>query len=170
MQSFGTGHYIEALLERGVRTLYFNGNQDGVCNWRGTERWLDRLERTGLREFNEVGREDWLVDNKSAGWKRTSPLLSFAYVRGAGHIGSVDAFHIRNDTHRPDVWYAIAHSPRWTNSSRCTPSSSAGWQTKNSEDPVLTTIFYPGSSRHIAPRFPNSRRIPINARAGWLRK
>jgi len=70
MWSFDTGHYVEALLERGVRTLYFNGNQDAVCNWRGTERWLDELEWTCRQEFNEARREDWVVDNKPAGWKR----------------------------------------------------------------------------------------------------
>ena len=88
MWSFDTGNYVEALLERGVRFLYFNGNQDAVCNWRGTERWLDELEWTGHQEFNEAEKEDWVVDGKSAGWKRTSPLVSFAYVRGAGHIVS----------------------------------------------------------------------------------
>jgi carboxypeptidase C (cathepsin A) len=90
MWSFDTGHYVEALFKRGVRTLYFNGNQDAVCNWRGTERWLDELEWTSHQEFNEAGREDWIVDNKPADWKRTSPLLSFAHVRGAGHTASAN--------------------------------------------------------------------------------
>ena len=93
MWSFDTGHYVEALLERGVRTLYFNGNQDAVCNWRGTERWLDELEWTGRQEFNEARREDWFVEDRPAGWKRISPLLAFAYVRGAGHIVSGKCLH-----------------------------------------------------------------------------
>ena len=70
--------------------MHFNGNQDAACNWRGTERWLDELDWSGRQEFNEVRKEGWVVDKKSAGWTRVSPLLSFAYVRGEGHIVSTE--------------------------------------------------------------------------------
>ncbi|KAF9646594.1 hypothetical protein BDM02DRAFT_3099559 [Thelephora ganbajun] len=92
MWSFDACH-VEALLKRGVRTLCFNEDQDVVCNWGGTERWLDESEWTGRRESNEAGREGWVLYNKSAGWKRKSPPLSFVYVRGAVHIVSLNLSH-----------------------------------------------------------------------------
>lgn len=66
--------------------MCLNWHHDAACNWRGTERWLDELERTGLQELYEAIKDDWVIE--SGEWKRISLFSSFAYVRGADNTVS----------------------------------------------------------------------------------
>lgn len=87
---FPTQLYIEALLERGVRTLLYVGANDWICNWLGNERMSRALEWTGQQEFVSQPLRNWVVDGKEAGVVRSSGPFTFATVSGAGHMVPYD--------------------------------------------------------------------------------
>ncbi len=81
--------YIAGLLERGVRTLIYSGTHDWQCSWPATRLWLDKLEWTGAVLYKSQTFRDWTVDGHKAGEVRTAGPLTFATVRGAGHMISL---------------------------------------------------------------------------------
>ncbi|TFK85892.1 peptidase S10 serine carboxypeptidase [Polyporus arcularius HHB13444] len=82
--------YIAGLLERGVRTLIYSGTHDWQCSWPATRLWLDKLEWTGAVLYKSQTFRDWTVDGHKAGEVRTAGPLTFATVRGAGHMVPFD--------------------------------------------------------------------------------
>ncbi|KAI0751275.1 peptidase S10 serine carboxypeptidase [Daedaleopsis nitida] len=80
--------YVAGLLERGVRTLVYSGTYDWQCNWYATKLWLDKLEWTGSSQYLSQDFRDWIVDGHKAGEVKTVGPLTFATVRGAGHMMS----------------------------------------------------------------------------------
>lgn len=78
--------YIASLLERGVRTLLYSGTYDWQCNWAATRLWLEKLEWTGSAQYKANAWRDWTVDGHKAGEVKTAGPLTFATVRGAGHM------------------------------------------------------------------------------------
>ena len=81
--------YIAGLLERGVRTLLYSGTHDWQCSWPATRLWLDALEWTGAELYKSQSFRDWSVDGHKAGEVKTAGPLTFATVRGAGHMISL---------------------------------------------------------------------------------
>lgn len=83
-----TSAYASALLERGIKILFYVGNYDLMCNWISVEKWTRALEWHGQAEFNVTPLREWNVDGKRAGLTRSFKGLTFATVEGAGHMVS----------------------------------------------------------------------------------
>ncbi|CDO74121.1 hypothetical protein BN946_scf185043.g171 [Trametes cinnabarina] len=85
-------YYVAGLLERGVRVLIYAGTYDWQCNWVANKLWVDKLEWTGAPAYARAEWRGWEVDGSKAGETKSAGLLTFATVRGAGHMMSVFAF------------------------------------------------------------------------------
>lgn len=85
LESFTTHLHLESLLERGIRILYYNGKLDGVCHWVGVFKWLLALDWSGSDDFSAAQKRDWVIDGSVTGWLKSTPLLTFVVVEGAGH-------------------------------------------------------------------------------------
>lgn len=93
VQSFGDNHdeyaltpeYVTALLEHGVRVLIYAGDLDWICNWVGNERWTYALEWSGSKGFQAAPMREW-----QGGLTRTYGNLTFATIRGGGHMAPYD--------------------------------------------------------------------------------
>ncbi|OCH89480.1 serine carboxypeptidase [Obba rivulosa] len=89
-EMFPTQYYIEALLERGVRTLIYVGATDWFGNWIGNERMTLAVEWTGQDAFAAQPLREWHVDGAPAGLTRSSGIFTFATIFGAGHLAPHD--------------------------------------------------------------------------------
>ncbi|OSD01828.1 peptidase S10 serine carboxypeptidase [Trametes coccinea BRFM310] len=79
-------YYVAGLLERGVRVLIYAGTYDWQCNWVANKLWVDKLEWTGASSYASTEWRGWDVDGNEAGETKSAGLLTFATVRGAGHM------------------------------------------------------------------------------------
>lgn len=84
------------LLERNVRTLIYVGEYDWICNWVGNEAFTLAMEWSGQKDFVAEELGSWSVKNKTAGKLRSTGPLTFATIKGAGHMVSTSAMHILN--------------------------------------------------------------------------
>ncbi|KAI0637721.1 peptidase S10 serine carboxypeptidase [Trametes polyzona] len=79
-------YHIAGLLDRGVRVLIYAGTYDWQCNWVANRIWLDKLEWSGAERYARTDFRDWSVDGHKAGETKSVGPLTFATVRGAGHM------------------------------------------------------------------------------------
>ncbi|TCD70476.1 hypothetical protein EIP91_003237 [Steccherinum ochraceum] len=79
-------HYVAGLLERGVRILIYAGTYDWRCNWVANKLWVDKLQWSGNELYATASWRDWTVNEGKAGETKTSGLLTFVTIRGAGHM------------------------------------------------------------------------------------
>jgi len=49
---------------------------DWICNHIGNERWMEKLQWTGQKGYNDAKWEDWKVKGKAAGYTKASGNLS----------------------------------------------------------------------------------------------
>lgn len=80
-------YYVAGLLERGIRILIYAGTYDWQCNWVANKLWVDKLEWTGQEAYTAAQWRDWVVNGYKAGETKSAGLLTFATIRGAGHMG-----------------------------------------------------------------------------------
>ena len=81
--------YVAGLLERGIPILIYAGTYDWQCNWVANKLWVDKLEWTGHDAYVREEWRDWTVGGRKAGETKSSGVLTFATVRGAGHMGEL---------------------------------------------------------------------------------
>lgn len=89
-------HHVEALLERGIKVLFYVGEYDWICNWVGNLQMAKNLEWSGQAGFLAAEERQWEVDGKKAGRFRSeegSPL-AFATIAAAGHMVSLDTLRL----------------------------------------------------------------------------
>ncbi|KAJ2910553.1 hypothetical protein GGI21_000754 [Coemansia aciculifera] len=77
---------VAALLDSGVRALFYNGDADSVCSWYGTKAMLTAMEWRGKRGFLCAPDHKWLVAGAPAGEVRSHDNLSFIRVFNSGHL------------------------------------------------------------------------------------
>lgn len=79
---------ITKLLERQVRSLFFNGVFDVICNHVGNEEALMKLQWTGAEEFKTSPRYTWLVKGikPPGGYAKVSGPLTYLIVLDTGHM------------------------------------------------------------------------------------
>lgn len=80
-------YYVSGLLERGIPILIYAGTYDWQCNWVANKLWVDKLEWTGQQAYNSADWRDWMVEGNRAGETKKAGALTFATIRGAGHMG-----------------------------------------------------------------------------------
>ncbi|KAJ3759505.1 Alpha/Beta hydrolase protein [Lentinula raphanica] len=78
--------HVAGLLDRGVRVLIYAGTYDWQCNWISNKMWVEQLEWSGSDDYNKMPWREWTVRGRAAGEVKATPLLTFATVRGAGHM------------------------------------------------------------------------------------
>lgn len=81
--------HVAGLLARGVRVLLYAGTLDWQCNWVANRRWVDALAWPRAEEWARGEWREWAVAGRAAGETKTAGALTFATVRGAGHMMSV---------------------------------------------------------------------------------
>lgn len=79
-------YYVSGLLERGIPILIYAGTYDWQCNWVANKLWVDKLEWTGQQAYNSADWRDWMVEGNRAGETKKAGALTFATIRGAGHM------------------------------------------------------------------------------------
>jgi carboxypeptidase C (cathepsin A) len=83
-----TQYYVANLLDRGIRMLVYAGTNDWQCNWVANKLWVDKLEWHGQIEYLSTTWRKWKVNGGVVGEVRDTALLTFASIRGAGHMMS----------------------------------------------------------------------------------
>ncbi|KAJ3984287.1 Alpha/Beta hydrolase protein [Lentinula detonsa] len=81
-----THFHVAGLLDRGVRILIYAGTYDWQCNWVSNKMWVDALEWNGSDDYGRTPWRNWTVRGRVVGEVKATPLLTFASVRGAGHM------------------------------------------------------------------------------------
>jgi len=77
-----------------VRVLIYAGTYDWQCNWVANKLWVDKLEWSGCSAYASGEWRNWSLDGKKVGEVKETPLLTFATIRGAGHMISTLSWHI----------------------------------------------------------------------------
>jgi len=67
--------------KRKLSMLVYNGDVDSVCNFLGDEWFVDDLGRKVISDYSM-----WKVDKQVAGWVKQYDGITFATVRGSGHM------------------------------------------------------------------------------------
>ncbi|KAH0586887.1 hypothetical protein H2248_005726 [Termitomyces sp. 'cryptogamus'] len=83
-------YYVSNLLDRGVRVLIYAGTYDWQCNWVANKLWVDKLEWSGSEDYKAQKLRNWEVGGKIVGEVKSTQLLTFATIRGAGHMVPFD--------------------------------------------------------------------------------
>jgi carboxypeptidase C (cathepsin A) len=78
--------WVAGLLERDIRALIYVGEYDWICNWIGNSRWVEALEWSGSEGYKSTKEGVWEMEGEVKGRKRTWGGLTFATIRGAGHM------------------------------------------------------------------------------------
>ncbi|KIK54400.1 hypothetical protein GYMLUDRAFT_48762 [Collybiopsis luxurians FD-317 M1] len=78
--------YVAGLLDRNIRVLIYAGTFDWQCNWLSNKLWVDALEWRDADQYRRAEWRDWNVQGRKAGEVKSTPLLTFATIRGAGHM------------------------------------------------------------------------------------
>ena len=84
-----TQYYVGGLLDRGIRVLIYAGTYDWQCNWVANKLWVDALDWSGKYTYGNASWRHRSVDGHKAGETKGTSLLTFATVRGAGHMMSI---------------------------------------------------------------------------------
>lgn len=67
--------------KRNLKMLVYNGDVDSVCNFLGDEWFVDDLGRKVIAEYDK-----WHVGKQVAGWVKHFEGITFATIRGSGHM------------------------------------------------------------------------------------
>ena len=91
-----TQYYVAGLLDRGVRVLIYAGTYDWQCNWVANKLWVDKLEWSGKEAYGKARLRDWGIRRgmEKVGEVKSWGLLTFATIRGAGHMISIYLFYM----------------------------------------------------------------------------
>jgi carboxypeptidase C (cathepsin A) len=89
MEDTTTTAYLAGLLERGVRVLIYAGMYDAAASWLDNERMTRIIPWSGRAAFAGVPMREWNVGGAAAGKVRSSGLLTYASIYGAGHLVSL---------------------------------------------------------------------------------
>lgn len=82
--------YLLPDLLESMEILFFNGDQDLICNHYGNERMIEQLEWNGNKGWNGKELEDWVVDGKQAGLWQTDRNLTYVRIFNASHMVPYD--------------------------------------------------------------------------------
>jgi carboxypeptidase D len=81
---------VVALLEDGVRLLFFNGMDDLICNHVGTEIALLNLPYSKREDYIQAQRYSWTFQNNVVGYVKEHENLQYLKVLNSGHMVPMD--------------------------------------------------------------------------------
>lgn len=80
---------ISYLLDH-TRVLLYNGQNDIIVNTPSAENWIHSLEWSKSMDFLKTTKQNWFVNGTVVGTVKQLEPLTFAYVKGAGHMVPTD--------------------------------------------------------------------------------
>jgi len=82
---------LERLLNQGVKTLIYNGQNDFIVNTPGVLAYLNALEWTGAKQWRSSSKRVWSdFGSLNLGWYKRYNNLNFVMIRNAGHLAPSD--------------------------------------------------------------------------------
>ena len=78
------------VLNRGLRTLFFNGQNDVQVPTASVLTFLNTIEWHDLAHWQRVQKQPWNLINTSGGWVKKYSNLAFVFVKDAGHLAPAD--------------------------------------------------------------------------------
>lgn len=82
-----TTQYIEYLLENNYDVIWYFGDKDYSCNWRGGEAVANSMKWKGAEEYSKKEFVDWKVNGNVIGGKyKKVKNFNFLLIYDAGHI------------------------------------------------------------------------------------
>uniref|UniRef100_A0AAV1UWC1 Uncharacterized protein n=1 Tax=Peronospora matthiolae TaxID=2874970 RepID=A0AAV1UWC1_9STRA len=90
---------VQALLERGLRMIFYVGQWDMMCNYYGIEKLLLGLNWKGSKAYQQAGKFTWQVQGRKdpAGFVQQGGNLTYVVVAGAGHMVPMDVPDVAAD-------------------------------------------------------------------------
>eukprot|EP01086_Lenisia_limosa_P012213 TRINITY_DN4003_c0_g1_i2.p1 TRINITY_DN4003_c0_g1~~TRINITY_DN4003_c0_g1_i2.p1 ORF type:complete len:426 (+),score=123.82 TRINITY_DN4003_c0_g1_i2:70-1278(+) len=83
-------HAVSAVLDAGKLAVFYSGDQDFICNHRGTEYFLPHLKWAGQSKWAAAEPKEWYSGGQLAGKITTVDNLSYVRVYQAGHMVPLD--------------------------------------------------------------------------------
>ncbi|KAJ3084500.1 hypothetical protein HDU99_000502 [Rhizoclosmatium hyalinum] len=81
---------VAELLEGDVKVLIYNGDADFVCNYIGSESWLNAMEWNGQGGYLAAPERPFIVEENEAGTFKTYGSLTYVKIYEAGHMVPYD--------------------------------------------------------------------------------
>ncbi len=76
---------VKSVLEKGLKVLIYNGDKDYICNWEGSQVWVNNLDWTHGKEFKEKE-----MESVKGGLRKMVKNFSFYRIFEAGHMVPMD--------------------------------------------------------------------------------
>lgn len=81
---------VASILNHGVNVSIVVGDRDFICNYKGNERWTERMVWDKADQWARTEKETLEVAGNNAGYVRQVTPLSFVKVANAGHMVPMD--------------------------------------------------------------------------------
>ena len=84
---------VDYLISKGLKIIVYQGQFDMLCNTAGAEKWINKLQWSGLQGFNYARRKPIYVDGKKGqtqAFLKSYENFSFYYVMNAGLMVPLD--------------------------------------------------------------------------------
>ncbi|KAF9644244.1 alpha/beta-hydrolase [Thelephora ganbajun] len=89
-----SSHYLEKVINAGIRTAIYDGDADYICNYQGVENMVNALQHQYSSQYASTPFTSWTVDGVTAGQFKNAGTFSYVRIYRAGHL--VPAFTIGN--------------------------------------------------------------------------
>ena len=95
VNSTPTINMLPGIIEKGVRTILFSGDQDLICNHIGTEELIHNMEWNGGKGFELspgtwAPRRDWTFEGEPAGFYQEARNLTYILFYNSSHMVPFD--------------------------------------------------------------------------------
>jgi carboxypeptidase C (cathepsin A) len=81
---------LERVLNLGVNTLIYNGQNDFIVNTPGVLAYLNSLDWQASKQWKARPKTIWEDGSENLGWYKNYRNLAFVLVRNAGHLVPAD--------------------------------------------------------------------------------
>ncbi len=78
------------LLNKRIRVLIYNGQDDFVVNTAGVLAYLNGLNWSGIPQWKRTSKKIWRLYGENKGWAKVHNNLWFVLVNHAGHMVPTD--------------------------------------------------------------------------------
>lgn len=84
------GDEVDFILNRGLRTLFYNGQNDVEVPVAGTLTFLNTIEWHNLPHWQRATKQPWKSVYTTSGWIKKYGNFAFVFVKDAGHLTPAD--------------------------------------------------------------------------------
>ena len=102
---------VAYIAESGLPTMFYNGQDDIICNTPSVQNWIGEMEWSGQNGFYQSNFNVWVYANgTNAGLQKNYNNFSFVIVNKAGHLSPMDQI----DTTTEMVRRFVTGQTNWT--------------------------------------------------------